>query len=186
MAKHRIGFIGLGGMGLGMASRLVDSEYEVAVYNRTQSKSEEDGRMGARVASSPRDVAASADVVMLSLADEHVVSGMLFGKEGVFGSLRKGGTIVDTSTVSPGFARDLASRASAAGYSAIDACVLGNPQHARWGELRVMVGGEQAAFQAVEDILRSIGREVTHLGGNGMGTTMKRVLNLLMGVQMQA
>jgi len=169
-----------------MASRLAETGYEIAVYNRTRSKSEEVGRLGARVASSPKDAAATADVVMLSLADEHVVGGMLFGENGVFGSLRPGGSIVDMSTVSPGFARELAAKASAAGYSAVDACVLGNPQHARMGELRAMVGAAPEAFQAVEGVLRGIAREVTHLGPNGMGTTMKLVLNMLMGVQMQS
>src|SRR3989442_2964686 len=99
MNKQRIGFIGLGSMGLGMASSLVESGYEIAVYNRTQSKSDGVGRLGARVATSPRDVAANADVVMLSLADQHVVSRMLFGEDGVFGSLRPGGYIADMSTV---------------------------------------------------------------------------------------
>src|SRR5437899_10595068 len=99
MDKPRIGFIGLGSMGLGMASRLLESGYEVAVYNRTRSKSEELGRQGARVATSPSDVAAGADVVMMSLADSNVVHSMLHGGDGVFGSLRPGGYIVDMSTV---------------------------------------------------------------------------------------
>src|SRR5437667_10742121 len=136
MEKQRIGFIGLGSMGLGMACHLAEYGYEVAVYNRTRSKSEEVGRLGARVAESPRDVAANADVVMLSLADQHVVSTMLFGDNGVFGSLRQGGIIADMSTVPPAFARELAEKASQAGYRALDTCVLGNPHHARNGELR--------------------------------------------------
>lgn len=184
--KQRIGFIGLGSMGLGMACRLAESGHEIAVYNRTRSKCEEVGRLGARVADSPRDAAAGADVVMLSLADQGVVDAMLAGEDGVLAGLRPGGYLVDMSTVPPGFARALADRASAAGLRAIDACVLGNPQHARGGELRVMVGADEADFRAVEGILNAIGKEVTYLGGNGMGATMKLVLNLLMGVQMPA
>src|SRR5438128_1849139 len=133
MEKQRLGFIGLGSMGLGMASRLAESGYEMAVYNRTPSKSAEVGRLGARVAASPKDAAAQADVVLLSLADQHVVRSMLFGEQGVFGSLRKGGYIVDLSTVPPAFARELATQASQAGYQGLDACVLGNPRHARGG-----------------------------------------------------
>ncbi len=186
MDTQRIGFIGLGSMGSGMASKLAESGYEIAVYNRTRAKSEEVAKLGARVAESPADAAREADVVMLSLADQHVVSSMLFGDDGVFGSLRKGGYVVDMSTVPPAFARELAGKASEAGYHAIDACVLGNPQHARDGELRVMVGGDEGDFHAVEGILGTIGKEVTYLGANGMGATMKLVLNLLMGVQMPA
>src|SRR5262245_14898663 len=134
MEKPRIGFIGLGNMGLGMASRLAESGYEIAVFNRTRSKSEEGGRLGARVTDSPREADAGADVVMLGLPDQPVVEAMLHGQQGVFGSLRPGGYVVDMSTVPPDFARGLAEQAAAAGYRALDACVLGNPIHARSGQ----------------------------------------------------
>lgn len=186
MPAHRIGFIGLGGMGSGMAAKLAESGYEIAVYNRTRSKSEALGGLGARVADSPRDAATGADVVMLSLADQHVVESMLYGADGAAESLRPDGYIVDMSTVPPEFARELAARASEQGHHALDACVLGAPQHARTGELRVMVGGSEDDFRSVEDILNAIGKEVTYLGANGLGATMKLVLNMLMGVQMPA
>lgn len=186
MSTQRLGFIGLGGMGSGMASRLAEAGYEVAVYNRTRSKGEALARLGARVVDSPREAALGADVIITSLADQHVVQAALTGRDGVFAGLRPGGYILDTSTVPPAFARDLAARASEAGYRAVDACVLGNPQHARNGELRVMVGADEADFHAVEGILGVIGKEVSYLGNNGMGATMKLVLNMLMGVQMVA
>jgi 3-hydroxyisobutyrate dehydrogenase len=186
MERQRLGFIGLGNMGLGIASRLVESGYEVAVFNRTRSKSEEVGRLGARVADSPAAAAAGADVLLLSVADQNVVTQMLFGEHGAFGSLSAGAAVVDMSTVPPSFARELAVRASEAGYRALDACVLGAPHHARTGELRVMVGGEESDFRALESLLETVGKEVTYLGANGMGATMKLVLNMLMGVQMPA
>lgn len=186
MSKQRIAFIGLGNMGGGMACHLAESGYELAVYNRTQSKSEDVERLGARVTDSPADAAQDADVVMLSLADQDVVASMLFGGDGVFRSLREGGYVVDMSTVPPEFARDLAKKASEAGYRALDACVYGAPEHARKGELRVIVGGDEADFRAVEEILETLGKEVTYLGSNGMGAMMKLVLNMLMGVQMPA
>jgi len=186
MERQRLGFIGLGNMGLGIASRLVESGYDVAVYNRTRSKSEEVGGLGARVADSPANAAAGADVLLLSVADQNVVTQMLFGEHGAFGSLPAGAAIVDMSTVPPSFARELAGRASDAGYRALDACVLGAPHHARSGELRVMVGGEESDFRALEGLLETVGKELTYLGGNGMGATMKLVLNMLMGVQMPA
>jgi 3-hydroxyisobutyrate dehydrogenase len=186
MARHRIGFIGLGGMGGGMAARLAEQGFEIAVYNRTRSKAEEIGKLGARVAESPADAAKDADVVMLSLADQHVVTKMIFGDDGALGALHPGGYVVDMSTVPPDFARDLAVKVGEAGHHGLDACVLGNPMHARQGELRVMVGAEDDDFHALEEVLESMGKEVTHLGGHGMGATMKLVLNMLMGVQMPA
>jgi 3-hydroxyisobutyrate dehydrogenase len=185
-SKHRIGFIGLGSMGAGMASRLAESGYDIAVYNRTRSKSEALGELGARVADSPADAAREADVVMLSLADHHAVEAVLFGADGAASSLHADGYIVDMSTVSPDFARRNATRVVEGGHRALDACVLGAPNHARTGELRVMVGAAEEDFQAVEDILETIGKEVTYLGENGLGATMKLVLNMLMGVQMPA
>jgi 3-hydroxyisobutyrate dehydrogenase len=186
MDKQRIGFIGLGSMGLPMASRLVEAGYPVAVYNRTRSKSEEVGKLGARVAASPKEAAAGAEVVMLSLADHHAVEAMLFGPDGIFGSLPAGGYIVDMSTVPPAFARELAGKSTKAGYRSMDACILGNNRHAREGSLRVMVGAEEADFRAVEGILSTLGKEVTYLGGVGLGASMKLVLNMLMGIEMQA
>jgi 3-hydroxyisobutyrate dehydrogenase len=169
-----------------MASRLVDSGYTVAVYNRTRSKAEELGKLGARVADSPADAARDADILCLSLANQDVVSTMLNGPDGALATLKANAYLVDMSTVTPDFARELAARAREAGYRPLDACVLGNPMHARQGELRVMAGGDEADFKAVEPVLKAVGKEVTYLGANGMGATMKLVLNMLMGSQMPA
>jgi 3-hydroxyisobutyrate dehydrogenase len=185
-SKQRIGFVGLGVMGAGMASRLAESGYDVTVYNRTRSKAEEVAELGATVADSPADAARDAEVVMMSLADQNVVEKIVFGDDGVASSLPSGSYLVDMSTVPPPFARELAERAKAEGQKALDACVLGAPFHARSGELRVMVGGEQADFEALQGIFETIGKDVTYLGGNGMGASMKLVLNMLMGVQMPA
>ncbi|HEV7886642.1 MAG TPA: NAD(P)-dependent oxidoreductase [Acidimicrobiales bacterium] len=186
MAKQRIAFIGLGGMGAGMACRLAESGYEIAVYNRTASKADEAVSLGARLASSPADAATEADVVMLSLANHEVVSGMLHGDDGVFGALKPGAYICDMSTVPPSFAQSLSADAAAAGFHALDTCVYGAPFHARSGDLRVMAGGDEADFEAVADVLGTIGKQVTYLGASGMGAYMKLVLNMLMGVQMPA
>ena len=186
LSKEKIGFIGLGVMGAGMAARLAESGYELAVYNRTRSKADPVAELGARVADSPADAAREADVVMTSLADQNVVEQIVFGDNGVASTLRPGGYIVDMSTVPPPYARQLGERAVAAGHKALDACVLGAPFHARSGELRVMVGGDEADFAALNAIFETIGKEVTYLGGNGMGASMKLVLNMLMGVQMPA
>src|SRR3954454_4858581 len=186
MDKQRIGFIGLGMMGGGMAARLAESGLHVSVYKRTRSNAEEVGKVRARVADSPADAAREADVVCVSLADQNVVSKMVFGDDGVMSSLREGGFILDMSTVPPDFARELAARGGESGKHVLDACVLGNPMHSRQGELRVMVGGDEGDFNAVHDVLEAIGKEVTYLGDHGMGATMKLVLNMLMGVQMPA
>jgi 3-hydroxyisobutyrate dehydrogenase len=186
MGGKRIGFIGLGNMGAGMASRLAEAGHELSVYNRTREKAKPVAELGARVADSPADAAANAELLMLSLANQDAVRGVLFGDDGALGALPEGAYVVDMSTVPPDFARELAGTAPQTGHRAIDACVYGAPMHARSGELRVMVGAEEADFHAIEDVLQEIGKEVTYLGANGMGATMKLVLNMLMGVQMPA
>jgi len=185
-SKQRIAFIGLGVMGNGMACRLVEHGHDVAVYNRTREKTEEIAKLGARVADSPADAAREAQVVMLSLANQDVVARMLFDEDGVFATLGQGSYILDMSTVPPDFPREVAARANEAGFHALDACVLGNPFHSRQGELRVMAGGDERDFKAMEPLLEELGKEVTYLGESGMGATMKLVLNMLMGVQMPA
>jgi 3-hydroxyisobutyrate dehydrogenase len=183
---RKIAFIGLGVMGAGMASRLAENGHDITVYNRTRSKADEVGELGAKVANTPADAAKDADVVMISLADQNVVSKVVFDEDGIFETLGEGSYVLDMSTVTPEFARELNGRAREAGYKHLDTCVLGNPMHARQGELRVMAGGAEADFKAVEPLLEAVGKEVTYLGEAGMGATMKLVLNMLMGVQMPA
>ena len=186
MAKPRIGFIGLGNMGGGMACRLAESGFDVAVYNRTRAKADPAAQLGASVADSPAQAASRADVVLLSLSDQDVVSGLLYGEDGVFTTFPAGGYLVDMSTVPPAFSRETAERAAERGYRALDACVYGAPFHARSGELRVMVGGAAEDFEALRDVFETLGKQATLMGGHGMGATMKLVLNMLMGVQMPA
>jgi 3-hydroxyisobutyrate dehydrogenase len=184
--RQQIGFIGLGVMGNGMACRLAESGWPVSVYNRTREKAEEAAKLGARIADDPADAARDADIVLLSLADQNVVERMVYGDGGVAGSLREGGFLVNLSTVPPAYAKEQPARLAEHGYRVLDACVLGNPFHARQGELRVMVGGDEKDADDLQPLFEAMGKEVTYLGPNGMGATMKLVLNMLMGVQMPA
>jgi 3-hydroxyisobutyrate dehydrogenase len=186
MDKQRIAFIGLGMMGNGMAVRLVEQGFPLTVYNRTREKAAEVEKAGARIADSPADAARDADVVLVSLADQDVVSRMMWGEDGVIPALREGGYVCDMSTVPPDFARDEAEKVEQSGRRRLDACVLGNPFHARTGDLRVMIGGDEEDVAALQNIFETIGKDVSHMGPHGMGATMKLVLNMLMGVQMPA
>jgi 3-hydroxyisobutyrate dehydrogenase len=110
----------------------------------------------------------------------------VFGPGGLAGALRPGSVVIDTSTVSPQFARDLSERLTRAGHDALEARLLGNAQHAVTGELRVMAAGDAATFERARPLLAALGKEVTYLGGAGSAATMKLVLNMLMGIEMQA
>ena len=181
MGMRELAFIGLGNMGAGMAGRLLEDGFALTVHNRTREKAEPLASAGARLAGGPDEAAAGRRVVMLSLADEAAVEEVLFGR--VVPVLEPGALVVDTSTVSPGYARSAAGRLAAKGLRRVEACVVGNPLQARAGELRVYVSGEKADQDEVADVLESIGTEVVRVGPPGTAATMKLVLNLLLGAQ---
>ncbi|MDH6453702.1 MULTISPECIES: NAD(P)-dependent oxidoreductase [unclassified Streptomyces] len=181
MSSRTTAFIGLGAMGAGMAHSLLDAGFDVAVHNRTASRAAPLAEAGAHVAASAARAAADRDTVVLSLSDETAVEEVLFGQ--VLPVLRQGATVVDTSTVSPRYARACARRLAAAGVRRVEACVVGNPLQARQGALRVFAAGEEQDIEGVRDLLEAIGTEVVTVGAPGTAATVKLVLNLLLGAQ---
>jgi 3-hydroxyisobutyrate dehydrogenase-like beta-hydroxyacid dehydrogenase len=181
VAKRSVAVIGLGGMGGGMARALLDAGFAVTVFNRTREKAEPLVRAGAVLADTAGDAGAEADAVVLSLADEPAVEQLLFGE--VLWRLRPGTTIVDTTTVSPSFARDTAVRLAASGLHRVEACVIGNPNMAGSGQLRIFASGEESAVDGVRDVLSALGQEVRYLGGAGRASVLKLAFNLLLGIQ---
>jgi 3-hydroxyisobutyrate dehydrogenase-like beta-hydroxyacid dehydrogenase len=179
--KQALVFIGLGGMGSAMAHRLIDGGYELTVYNRDHAKARPLAERGASVAATPADAAAAAGVVLLSLSDEAAVEQIVFTQLGH--SLRPGLLVIDTSTVSPGYSRDLTGRLGAAGVQRVEACVLGNPDLARAGGLRLLAAGEAAGLDAAAPVLEALSAEVIRLGDAGTAAVMKLAFNLLIGAQ---
>lgn len=133
---------------------------------------------------------------MLSLAEAAVVERVLFGsgsvgdgvlgEDGALSTLPKGALVADLSTVPPAFAQELDVRVTRAGFRFLDSRILGNAEHARTGELRFMVGGRADDLDTARPVFEALSKEITHLGAVGAGATMKLVLNLLMGIEMQA
>ncbi|MCI4143919.1 MULTISPECIES: NAD(P)-dependent oxidoreductase [Streptomyces] len=179
--KPELAFIGLGNMGGGMARRLLDTGHRLTVHNRTASKAAALVAAGARLADAPERAAAGHQLVLLSLADEKAVEEVLFGR--VAPVLRPGTVVVDTSTVSPGYAREAAERLAAQGLRRVEACVVGNPLQARKGELRVYVAGNPADLYEARPVLEAIGSDVVHVGAPGTAASLKLILNLLLGAQ---
>ncbi len=182
----RVGVIGLGTMGGGMAGCLLDAGVPVVVHNRTAAAAEPFAARGADVADTPAKLAAAVDVVLLSLADQAAVESVLFGPDGVVHGLGPDTVVLDTSTVDPNYARERAERLAAGGHGSMDSCIVGNGEHASAGELRFLLGGPAAVLERVHPLLDVLGKQVTHLGPSGAGSSMKLLLNMLMGVQMQS
>jgi len=180
----KIGFIGLGLMGSGMSMNLVKAGFPVTVWNRTASKMEPLLEAGAKGAGSPKEVAENSDIVVSIVTDSQDVEEVILGPEGAIHGARSGSVVIDMSTISPSVTRRIAEELGEKGVGMLDAPVSGGAIGARDGTLSIMVGGENETFQECLPIFEAMGRTVTHVGGNGMGQTVKLVNQILVGTTM--
>jgi 3-hydroxyisobutyrate dehydrogenase-like beta-hydroxyacid dehydrogenase len=181
-----LGFIGLGVMGGRMAKRLLDAGHAVVGYNRTASKARWLVDEGLRLAGSPREVSAAADVVFIMVTDPDALEAVSDGGDGLLAGLRRNAVIVDMSTVSPHASRALAAKAADRGGAMLAAPVSGSPITLDAGQLSFMVGGDAAVLDQVRPYLTVIGPTITHVGEIGLASAMKIATNLGLAVQMLA
>src|SRR5436309_11285539 len=184
--KLSIGFIGMGHMGSHMAQRLLDAGYPSTVYDRTKEKAQQVGQRGALVAQTPKDLAAGCQVVMAFVTNDEAQQDVMCGPEGALAGVHSGSMIIDLSTVSPDASRRLYQAAKEKGVSMIDAAVSGSVPQVDQGSLVIFVGGEQKTYQECKPLLAVLGTNSFYMGASGMGTTMKLVVNTLLGLSMQA
>jgi 3-hydroxyisobutyrate dehydrogenase len=184
---RKIGFIGLGNMGVPMVKNLVKAGYDVTVYNRTREKAVElQAEIGVRVAEKPAELLEGADVIISMLTDDAAVREIYEGAGGVFDTVERQGLIViDMSTVSPGTTRELAPLARQKGIFYLDAPVSGSVKPAAEGQLVIMVGGDPETFDKVKSILEVLGKSATLLGDSGSGNVAKLAINLFLGITIQ-
>ena len=181
-----IAVMGLGNMGAGMARNLLKRGFPVVVYNRTPQRAEPFAREGARVASSPRQAAEQADVIISMLADDVASRSAWIGPEGALPAAKKGAVLIESSTLSPAWVSELSAAATTHGCELLDAPVTGSKVQAENGELLFLVGGELSTLDKVRDALAAMSRGVVHLGPTGSGARMKLINNFLCGVQTAA
>lgn len=181
-----LGFIGLGAMGGRITKRLLDAGHSVTGYNRTRSKAQWLLDAGMRWADTPRAVAEAADVIFTMVTNTSALHEVLSGPDGVLASLGKGKIYIDMSTVSPAASKRLATQVAAKGAQMLDAPVSGSVITLEQGNLSIMVGGEQAAFEQVKPVLLDIGPKVNYVGKNGLAVLMKIAINLNLQVQILA
>lgn len=180
-APDRIAFLGLGGMGGGMAHRLLDRGFRLTVFNRTAERASGLVAAGATRCETAGDAVAGAPTVLVSLADELAVETVVL--RDAVPHLEPGALVIDTSTVSPAFSRAAAERIARAGGRRVEACVLGNPVQARSGGLRVLAAGDDADLDRARPVLDALGHQVVQVGPTGMAATMKLAFNLLIAAQ---
>ena len=178
MGTQHVGFIGLGRMGIPMASNLMKGGYELTVYDINKRAVDELAAKGARAAASPAAVASAVDTVLLSLPTPPIVREVALGRDGV-SSGSKVKTVIDLSTTGATVAREIAAALAKRGMTGVDAPVSGGVSGAVKGTLAVMVACARPLYTELEPMLRSIGK-VFHIGERpGMGQTMKLCNNLL-------
>ena len=175
----KIGFIGLGIMGRPMSLNLLKAGFDVTVYNRTESKTTEPVSQGAKKAGSPAEAAADSTVVITIVSDTPDVESVILGKNGVIESIKPDSVVIDMSTISPEATRKIATRLKEKGAHMLDAPVSGGEQGAIDGTLSIMTGGETAIFERCLPVLQTMGKNVIHVGSNGMGQTVKLVNQIL-------
>ncbi len=184
--KPSIGFIGMGHMGSHMAQRLLDAGYQLTVYDRTKQKAKALGQRGAQVAQTPKDLAATCQVVMACVTDDEGQQDVMFGPDGALAGVHGGSMMIDLSTVSPDASRRLFQAAKEKGVPMIDAAVSGSVPQVDQGSLVIFAGGDHKTFEQCKPILDVLGKNSFYMGASGMGTTMKLVVNTLLGLGMQA
>jgi len=181
-----LGFVGLGVMGSEMVNRLLSKGHSVTGYNRTKSKADWLIKKGMKWGSTPREVAAVADVVFAMVTNSAALGAVMNGPDGILAGLTAGKTVVDISTVSPAFSREIANKVREKGCDMVDAPVSGSVITLQEGKLSVMVGGRKETFEKVKPLLLDIGPKITHVGDNGLALVMKIGTNLSLAVQMLA
>jgi 3-hydroxyisobutyrate dehydrogenase-like beta-hydroxyacid dehydrogenase len=170
-------------MGSRVAGRLLEAGNELHATNRTKSKAQPLIDRGLHWHSTPREVAAAADVVFSMVTDDAALEAITSGADGILAGLEHGEVYVDMSTVSPRTSRQLAQRVEALGAQMLDAPVSGSIPQAQTGTLAIMVGGSDEAFANARLLLRELGDPVTHVGENGQGLLLKLAVNISLAVQ---
>jgi 3-hydroxyisobutyrate dehydrogenase-like beta-hydroxyacid dehydrogenase len=176
----RVALVGAGRMGSAMGGRIAEAGHDLTVFNRTRSGAQAAARRnGARIADTARQAAASAEICLVSLADDAAVAATYRGSDGLIAGLHRGAIVCDASTIAPGTVRDLAPLVAEKGATLLDTPVSGSVPVAEAGHLTVMAGGDKAALDRARSVLHAFARGVFHVGDVGAGATMKLVVNSL-------
>ncbi len=182
----RVGFIGLGIMGMPMAHNLIKAGFGVVVYNRTASKTERIVSEGARKADSPRELASEASVVITIVSDTPDVESVILGENGVIEGIKPDSVVIDMSTISPQATLGIAARLGEKGVHMLDAPVSGGEQGAINGALSIMVGGDAEVLKRCQPIFEAMGKNIIHVGSNSMGQTVKLMNQILVAGTLNA
>jgi 3-hydroxyisobutyrate dehydrogenase len=179
-----IAFIGLGKMGAGMASRLLEAGHQVSVYNRTAAKADSLLRRGGRLAGSPKEACENADAVFCMVSDDAASRAIWLGADGILAAELAPGTLaIECSTLSHGWVMELAARVASRGLCYIDSPVTGVPADAAGGVLTMLVGAREEDLERARPLLAAVSNRIIKFGSVGTGTAYKLIINMIGAVQ---
>jgi len=186
--KHtvQIGFIGLGLMGSRLTRRLHSAGWNVHAWNRSPQPADALRREGVVIAASMAELVVYSDVVLSSLANDEAVHSVYFGEEGVFSAAKRGTIILEMSTISPELSHLLHRQASTLGIRLLDLAVSGSTPAVEAGTITLLAGGDSQTFERCVPLYESIAKQWFLIGPGSSGVLMKLVVNLLLGLDMQA
>lgn len=176
---EKIGFIGLGIMGQGMARNLLKAGFAVTVWNRTAGKMKSLLDAGAQAGQHPADVAAKSDIIVICVSDTPDVEEVILGEQGVINGAGAGSLVIDCSTISPIATRNMAAALAQKNVAMLDAPISGGSEGAANGTLSIMVGGQAKDFERALPVFKAMGKTITHVGQSGAGQTVKLVNQIL-------
>ncbi len=183
---EKIGFIGLGVMGDPMARNLLEAGHSLLVHSRSPEPVEALAEAGAETASSPREVAEGADVVITMLPDSPAVEAVVLGEDGVLAGASEGDLLIDMSTIHPTVSVAVSEAAAERGVAALDAPVSGGDVGAKNGALSIMVGGEAADFERARPLFEVLGKTIVHVGEAGAGQVVKACNQVVVAITIAA
>lgn len=183
MDKPRVAFLGLGIMGSGMARQILANGFPLSVFNRNVEKSKPFAAAGAKIAGSPAEAAAGADIIVSMVADDQASRSVWLGERGALSAVRPGVSCVECSTLTVNWVRELSTAVAGRGGEFIDAPVTGSKPQAASGELSFLVGGTASALEKARPVLSVMGKAIIPLGPTGSGALVKLINNFLCAVQ---
>ncbi|HJS27647.1 MAG TPA: NAD(P)-dependent oxidoreductase [Actinomycetota bacterium] len=184
--EMRVGFVGLGVMGKPMARNLMRAGFALRAHSRSSPPVDELEADGAARASSPADVAASSDVVIIMVPDTPDVDRVLFGDRGLAAGAAEGSLVIDMSTIDPIATRGFAARLAEGGVAMLDAPVSGGQVGAEAGTLSIMVGGPEDSFERARPLFETMGSTIVHVGPSGAGQVAKACNQLVIASAVEA
>ena len=186
MTIKNIAVIGLGAMGNPLATRLMKAGYSVTGYDIVEKKISNLISLGLKPAKSPKEAAAGAELILLSLRTWNIVQDVMEGKDGVLASARQGQIIMDTSTVEPWESKAMAEKLAEKGIEWLDVPISGAASQVRVGHMVFMAGGKKSVFEQIKPILDKIGKKTVYVGKNGDAAMLKLVVNCVLFLNMAA